>query len=112
MLISLIQTKLLRPLHKQRKRLLFSPSFQCQPPRPAFTGANMMTQEQAIQLLQKLNLQGYLGNTVAAGSNPNINEGENLTASAGYSNMTTADMFEHKIHPALLTVTRDEGPSS
>jgi RNA recognition motif. (a.k.a. RRM, RBD, or RNP domain) len=76
----------------------------------ALPGANMMTQEQAIQLLQKLNIQGYFGNTATAGSNPNVNEGENST---GYNNAPPAGMFgEHKIHPALLTATRDEGSSS
>jgi hypothetical protein len=76
----------------------------------ALPGTNMMTQEQAIQLLQKLNLQGYFGNTAALGSSP---EGENSTAPAGYNNVAPASIFgEHKIHPALLTATRDEGPAS
>lgn len=75
----------------------------------ALPSSNMMTQEQAIQLLQKLNLQGYLGDTAAGGSNTNVHEGENSTAPAGYSN---AALGEHKIHPALLTARRDERPSS
>jgi hypothetical protein len=74
-------------------------------------GSNTMSQEQAIQLLQKLNLQGYLGNTTAAGSNSSVNEGDNLTA-PGYNNTAASIFGEHKIHPVLLTATRDEGPSS
>ena len=73
-----------------------------------------MTQEQAIQLLQKLNLQGYFGDTTTLGSNIGVNEGDNSTPSAGYNNATSSTgMYgEHKIHPALLTATRNEGSSN
>lgn len=71
-----------------------------------------MTQEQAIQLLQKLNLQGFCGDTAALGSHASVNESDNSTPSAGYNNTTVAGMYgEHKIHPTLLTATRDEGSS-
>lgn len=69
----------------------------------------MMTQEQAIQLLQKLNLQGYFGDSTATGPHPSVNEGANSTAPVAYNTTVSASMLgEHKIHPALLTATRDE----
>lgn len=79
----------------------------------ALPGTNMMTQEQAIQLLQKLNIQGYFGDTPAAGSGTSANESDNSATPPGYNNAASAGMFgEHKIHPALLTAARDEASSS
>jgi hypothetical protein len=79
----------------------------------ALPGTNMMTQEQAIQLLQKLNLQGYFGDSATAGSHASVNESANSTAPVGYNTTASAGMLgENKIHPTLLTATRDEVLSS
>ncbi|GLB34219.1 putative RNA recognition motif contatinign protein [Lyophyllum shimeji] len=71
---------------------------QAMPPAP-----NMMTQEQAIQLLQKLNLTGYLDNV------PNIlSDRPNVNASAFSSTASDGVYGDGKIQEAVLG-TREEG---
>ncbi|KAF5387872.1 hypothetical protein D9615_000837 [Tricholomella constricta] len=67
--------------------------------------ANMMTQEQAIQLLQKLNLQGYLDNAPSMHSD----HGNASAPSGGYPTTAAESGFgEGKVQESVLG-TRDDG---
>lgn len=68
-----------------------------------------MTQEQAIQMLQKLNMQQHnnLGNGGSDGSGS-----DNATVGGGYSNAVSASVFgEHRTHPPLQSNVDDSSRS-